>query len=103
MGRRYAKNFRQRTDERKQHVGFCCEGCGAKERTLALSKDGHPYMVFLAGSHKNHDPENLAVELQVLCQSCHLKYDAKHHAEVRKANLAKKKAKAEARKQRNKE
>ena len=98
MGRKYAKNFRQRTEEQKQQVGFCCEGCGAKERTLALSKDGHPYMVFLAGSHRNHDPENPNAELQVLCQSCHLKYDAKHHGEVRKANLAKKKAKAEARK-----
>lgn len=98
MGRKYAKNFRQRTDERKLAMGNRCEGCGAVERSIAVSQKGTMYMVYLAGSHKNHDPENSNAALQVLCQACHLKYDAEHHAAVRKANTAKRKAKAEARK-----
>ena len=98
MGRKYAKNFRQRTEERMQAVGYRCEACGAAERSIAVSKTGRPYLVYLAGSHVNHDLENPNAVLQVLCQACHLKYDAPHHAEVRKANTAKRKARAEARK-----
>lgn len=98
MGRKYAKNFRQRTEERKQAVGFRCEKCGAADLSIAVSKTGSPYMVHLAGSHVNHDPWNPNAELQVLCQACHCRYDAKHHAAVRKANTAKRKARAEARK-----
>jgi hypothetical protein len=60
-------------------------------------------MVHLAGSHKHHDPQNPNAELQVLCQSCHCKYDAQHHAAVRKANTAKRKAQAEARKRKQAE
>src|SRR5690242_10012173 len=103
MGRKYAKNFRQRTDERKKAVGYRCEGCGAAERTIAISKKGSPYMVHLAGSHKNHDPENPNAELQVLCQACHCTYDGPYHAAVRKANAAKKRARAEARKRKKTE
>lgn len=98
MGRKYAANFGKRTEERKQVVGYRCETCGAAERSIAVSKTGKVYMVYLAGSHVNHDPENPNAVLQVLCQACHCKYDAKHHAAVRKANTAKKKARAEARK-----
>jgi hypothetical protein len=80
--RKYAANFRQRTEERKQVVGYRCEACGAAERSIAVSKTGRLYMVHLAGSHKNHDPQNPNAELQVLCQACHCKYDAQHHAAV---------------------
>jgi predicted RNA-binding Zn-ribbon protein involved in translation (DUF1610 family) len=100
MGRKYAANFGKRTEERKKAVGFRCEQCGAAERSIAVSKTGSPYMVYLAGSHVHHDPWNPEAELQVLCQSCHLKYDAQHHAEVRRQNAEKAKAKAEARKKR---
>lgn len=55
-------------------------------------------MVYLAGSHVNHDPWNPNAVLQVLCQACHCTFDAQHHAAVRKANTAKRKARAEARK-----
>ena len=98
MGRKYAKNFRKRTDERKKAVGYRCEACGAAELSIAVSKTGRPYMVYLAGSHVNHDPWNPNAELQVLCQACHCRYDGPHHAAVRKANTAKRKARAEARK-----
>lgn len=103
MGRKYAKNFRQRTDDRKKAVGDRCEGCDAAERSIAVSKTGKVYMVYLAGSHVNHDPWNPDAELQVLCQACHCTYDAPHHAEVRKANVAKRKARAEARKRKRAE
>lgn len=99
MGRKYAKNFRRRTEERKKAVGYRCEICGAAERSIGVSKEGNPYMIYLCGSHVNHDPWNPEAEIQVLCQACHCTYDGPYHAAVRKAN----KAKAEARKRKKAE
>lgn len=39
----------------------------------------------LTVAHMDHTPENVAKSnLKALCAPCHLRYDAKHHAETRK-------------------
>jgi hypothetical protein len=44
----------------------------------------------LTVSHKNHIPLDCRREnLQALCSVCHLKYDAPHHAQTRRANKRK--------------
>lgn len=43
--------------------------------------------VILTVAHLNHDPSDCRREnLRALCQSCHLTYDAAHHAETRRKN-----------------
>ena len=42
--------------------------------------------IVLTIAHLDHVPENCAPEnLKALCQRCHLRYDAKHHAETARA------------------
>lgn len=53
-----------------------------------------PTKIILTIAHLDHDKENYDVSidrLRALCQRCHLRYDAKNHAENRKKNLAEKK------------
>jgi 5-methylcytosine-specific restriction endonuclease McrA len=40
--------------------------------------------IVLTTAHLDHRPENCArANLKALCQRCHLRYDAAHHAETR--------------------
>lgn len=58
-----------------------CEVCGAenyKPHPKTYSK------VVLTVAHLDHMPENCDHDnLKAMCQRCHLRYDAKHHAETR--------------------
>lgn len=67
-----SKRIRQRAENR-------CEFCGAE------NYQPHPVTgskVVLTVAHLDHNPQNCADEnLKALCQRCHLRYDAKHHAQ----------------------
>ena len=67
----------------KESAGWKCENCG-----LQCRKPGEPFDTHkrtLTVSHQNHNPQDCRLEnLKALCSACHLRYDAKHHAETRK-------------------
>ncbi|MES3022762.1 MAG: hypothetical protein V4857_14390 [Pseudomonadota bacterium] len=47
---------------------------------------GHMVDIVLTIAHLDHTPENCNPDnLRALCQRCHLRYDAKHHAETARA------------------
>ncbi len=55
----------------------------------------HGIKVVLTVAHLNHDiTDNTDGNLAALCQRCHLRHDAKHHASNSKATRARKKAEA---------
>lgn len=64
---------------RFERAGGCCEWCGAVNAT------SHPVTgskVVLTVAHIDHDTTNNADEnLAALCQKCHLRHDAKIHAQ----------------------
>jgi hypothetical protein len=84
----YAANYPERAEQCKRDAGYTCQQCGAKHRTVAVSKNGESYMKYASAAHVNHDPWNPDAELICLCNSCHFSYDAGHHAAVRKSNQA---------------
>jgi hypothetical protein len=46
--------------------------------------DGNTAVVVLTIAHLDHTPEHCEPEnLRAMCQGCHLRYDADHHAETR--------------------
>lgn len=67
------------------------EVCDGVNRAAVPSWEDKRSVIVLTISHtdhdiKNNDPSNL----KALCQRCHLKHDAQHHALNRKINKAKK-------------
>lgn len=82
----YAENYPERAEECKRQAHYTCQHCGAKHRTVATSLEGEPYMKYCSAAHVNHDPWNPEAELICLCNSCHFRFDAAHHAEVRVLN-----------------
>lgn len=79
----YPPNWKQIAFEKKESVGWKCENCGKQCRRLGEPFDTHKRT--LTVSHKDHNPMNIEKEnLQAFCAPCHLRYDAKHHAETRR-------------------
>ena len=80
---RYPIDWEQIARIKKDSVGWRCEKCGKQCR-----KPGEPFVTHkytLTVAHLNHTPEDIRPEnLCAMCAPCHLKYDAKHHAETRK-------------------
>jgi hypothetical protein len=78
--------------------GQCeCDGrCGREphDTPRCLARHGEPSRisgapVVLTTAHLNHTPSDCRPEnLMAACQSCHLAYDADHHALTRRANIA---------------
>ena len=62
----------------RNRAGGLCEFCGAQNH------QPHPVtgsLVVLTVAHLDHNPQNCADDnLRALCQRCHLRYDAQHHA-----------------------
>jgi hypothetical protein len=104
---RYPANWKDIVAQVRERSGDCCEGSPAfpdcrrpnghfvNKRTGEISDDGllaeaweladgDPVTrVVLTTAHLDHTPENCALEnLRHMCQRCHLRYDAKHHAET---------------------
>lgn len=64
----------------KEAAGWRCQQCGKQCRRPGERHDTHRRTLTVA--HLDHDPVNCAREnLQALCAPCHLRYDARHHAE----------------------
>jgi 5-methylcytosine-specific restriction endonuclease McrA len=81
----YPSNWKEISEDRRFNVaGNRCEFCGAENyepNPVTGSK------VILTVAHLDHNPQNNTPEnLRALCQLCHLRYDAKHHAWSRKQN-----------------
>jgi hypothetical protein len=97
---RYPKNWPEISRRIREREGQKCKWCAAPNGKLIdrdkadpakwrLHKcdgtccgEGHQaILVVLTVAHLDHTPENVADDnLAALCQRCHLRYDAKHHA-----------------------
>ena len=67
----------------KEKADWKCENCGMQCRRPGEPLDTHKRTLTVA--HLNHDPMDCRPEnLKALCSGCHLRYDAKHHAETRR-------------------
>jgi hypothetical protein len=76
--KRYPANWKAISLAIRARAGNRCEWCYAR------NGDPHPCTgskVVLTCAHLDHVPENCDyTNLAALCQRCHLRYDAKHHA-----------------------
>ena len=67
----------------KEDAGWKCQKCGKQCRKPGEPLDTHKRTLTVA--HLNHIPQDVSPEnLMALCAPCHLRYDAKHHAETRR-------------------
>ncbi len=75
---RYPANWKEIRAHILTRAGHKCEWCAA------VNYEPHPISgskVVLTIAHLDHAPEhNHESNLAALCQRCHLRYDAKHHA-----------------------
>lgn len=84
---RYPDNWKQIALVVKERAGWTCQKCGAQCRKPGEPLDTHRRTLTVA--HLNHRPEDVRPEnLCAMCAPCHLRYDAKHHAETRKKRRA---------------
>lgn len=68
----------------KEAAGWVCQGCGKQCRKPGEPFDRHTRT--LTVHHIDFTPENCREDnLIALCAPCHLRADAKHHAETRRA------------------
>lgn len=80
----YPPDWKRIAFDKKQAAGWRCEVCGKQCRKPGELFDTHKRTLTVA--HMNHNPADCRAEnLKALCAPCHLRYDAKHHAETRKA------------------
>ena len=80
---RYPRDWKRISFEVKQEAGWCCEECGKKCYRPGEPCPDRRYVLTVA--HLNHRPEDCRREnLRALCSQCHLRYDARHHAETRR-------------------
>ena len=94
---RYPEDWDQVSRSVKDRAGWQCEcrgecgevhplPCGRGHGTTYARIDGTHYKIILTVAHLNHPPEDCRPEnLRVMCQGCHLRYDADHHAQTRAA------------------
>lgn len=73
---------------------FCATTGEPRGRARGSEYEAARYVrVVLTVAHLDHQPENCADDnLQAMCQRCHLRYDAKHHAANAHATRRKRKA-----------
>lgn len=83
--KRYPKEWNQIAAAVKEAAGWKCQKCGKQCRKPGEPFDTHRNTLTVA--HLNHTPEDMRPEnLLAMCAPCHLRYDAKHHAETRRRN-----------------
>lgn len=81
--KRYPPDWKRIATEIKEAADWTCQRCGKKCRRPGEPFDTHKRTLTVA--HLNHTPEDVRPEnLQAMCAPCHLRYDAKHHAETRR-------------------
>lgn len=67
----------------KNRSNWTCQTCGKQCRRPGEPFDTHRRTLTVA--HLNHNPADVREEnLKAMCAPCHLRYDAKHHAETRR-------------------
>lgn len=80
----YPKNWKEIAFQIKEKANWKCNQCGKQCRKPGEPFDTHKRT--LTVSHLNHIPQDIREEnLKAMCAPCHLRYDAKHHAESRLA------------------
>lgn len=80
---RYPDDWERIARNVKEKAGWCCQNCGRQCRKPGEPFDTHKRTLTVA--HLNHIPEDVSEgNLMALCAPCHLRYDAKHHAETRR-------------------
>ena len=81
--KRYPIHWQTIANEVKQKADWKCQMCGKQCRKPGEPFDTHKRTLTVA--HLNHAPEDVRPEnLMAMCAPCHLRYDAKHHAETRR-------------------
>lgn len=81
---RYPKNWDAIARDVKDRADWKCQRCGKQCRRPGEPFDTHKRTLTVA--HLNHTPEDCRPEnLMAMCGPCHCRYDAKHHAETRRA------------------
>lgn len=115
----YPSNWEKISQSVRNEANWICEDCGRPCRKPGVNKSdfleyikdtpwhsdsfeeitndiGEHFIIDKPGrftltvSHRNHNPLDCRREnLQALCSVCHLKYDAPHHAQTRRANKRK--------------
>lgn len=86
---RYPSDWVKIAFEIKVATDWKCEVCGKQCRRPTEPFDTHKRTLTVA--HLNHKPEDCRPEnLKAMCAPCHLRYDAKHHAETRAKKRRKK-------------
>ena len=80
---RYPKDWKRIAFDVKSKAKWKCQQCGKQCRWPGEQFDTHKRTLTVA--HLNHQPEDVREEnLMAMCAPCHLRYDAKHHAETRR-------------------
>ena len=78
----YPPDWEEIAFTKKESAGWKCEVCGKQCRKPGEPFDTHKNT--LTVSHQDHNPANCSDEnLRAMCAPCHLRYDARHHAETR--------------------
>jgi hypothetical protein len=101
---RYPANWPEVSKAIKERAGWRCEcegECG-KSHLSGRCANWHGIesvdtqnKVVLTTAHLDHQPENCdPANLKAMCQGCHLRYDAPHHAETRRETRARELAQA---------
>ena len=84
---RYPSDWKRIAFAVKENAGWVCQKCGKQCRKPGEPFDTHKNTLTVA--HLNHTPEDIRPEnLCAMCAPCHLRYDAKHHAETRRKRYA---------------
>ena len=80
---KYPDNWDEIAFEIKEASNWMCNICGKQCRCPGEPFETHKKT--LTVGHLNHDESDSAREnLMAMCAPCHLRYDAKHHAETRR-------------------
>lgn len=81
--KRYPPKWKEIAFKVKEEANWKCQNCGMQCRRPNEPFDTHKRTLTVA--HLNHTPEDCRPEnLRAWCSACHLRYDAKHHAETRR-------------------
>lgn len=85
---RYPADWEDIATRVKEDADWRCEVCGKQCRRPGEPFDTHRRTLTVA--HLDHTPENCAREnLMAMCAPCHLRYDARQHAETRRRHRMK--------------
>lgn len=84
---RYPASWETLSRECKERAGWKCEMCGIAQHTIAISKRGNPYIIYLHAAHKRHDKSNPEPELVCLCVACHGKLDHEQRQRAARVHL----------------